>query len=236
MSPIEAHLAGLYRIDASGRSFEVNQWDGGRPPRFHLTRSRDWKGWRIRADVGVELAAALEALAEQEPLGDPIDEPKLAHEAEALLRDGTAGAPPEFTSGPVYAFPATFPSTPTGHRETPLKVRWLQGADSAVLAAMPDWIPDLPHRQPFVVAMLDGQALAVCASVRITAEAHEAGVETHRDARRHGLARAAVAAWAGAVRALGAEPIYSTSWDNLASQAVARSLGLVQIGTDWSLR
>jgi hypothetical protein len=41
--------------------------------------------------------------------------------------------------------------------------------------------------------------------------------------------------WARAVRALGAEPLYSTSWQNAASRAVARKLGLVLYGTDLSI-
>ncbi|HZS91689.1 MAG TPA: GNAT family N-acetyltransferase, partial [Chloroflexota bacterium] len=46
---------------------------------------------------------------------------------------------------------------------------------------------------------------------------------------------AVVAGWARAIRASGRIPLYSTSWDNHASQAVARKLGLVQYGTDLSL-
>jgi hypothetical protein len=60
---------------------------------------------------------------------------------------------------------------------------------------------------------------------------HEAGVETAAASRR-GHAPAVVAAWAAAVRALGAEPLYSTSWQNSASRAVARKLGLVPCGRD----
>ena len=44
-----------------------------------------------------------------------------------------------------------------------------------------------------------------------------------------------VAAWAHAIRAEGRTPLYSTSWDNAASQGVARKLGLVIYGTDFSL-
>jgi predicted GNAT family acetyltransferase len=60
-------------------------------------------------------------------------------------------------------------------------------------------------------------------------------VETLEGYRGRGHAPAAVAAWARAVRATGRIPLYSTSWDNLASQAVARKLGLIPYGADFSL-
>ncbi len=235
MTAIAAHLDALYRTSRDGRSYEINQWDAGEPPRFHLTRSQNWRGWRLRHDLDTELAAALEALVAAEPLGDPRAEPLLARQARALLTGATEGPPPVLRFGPVFRFPEVFPDAPHAPLPPGAEVRALQLSDGNLLSAMPDWLPDLPHRHPFLVALLDGQALAVCASVRITARAHEAGVETHPDARRQGLARAVVAAWARAVRDLGAEPLYSTSWDNSASQAVAQSLGLRLIGTDWSL-
>jgi hypothetical protein len=37
------------------------------------------------------------------------------------------------------------------------------------------------------------------------------------------------------VRELGRMPLYSTSWDNTASRALARSLGLVQYGATLQL-
>jgi predicted GNAT family acetyltransferase len=68
--------------------------------------------------------------------------------------------------------------------------------------------------------------------VRITPAACEAGVETAPGFRGHGHAARVVAAWALAVRDAGQIPLYSTSWQNTASQAVARKLGLRQFGAD----
>ena len=89
---------------------------------------------------------------------------------------------------------------------------------------------DVPHRRPFLAAVEAGHAVSVCASVRITRSAHEAGVETLPAYRQRGHAVSVVAAWAMAVRKLGALPLYSTSWDNIASRQVAASLGMQMLG------
>jgi len=71
--------------------------------------------------------------------------------------------------------------------------------------------------------------------VRITPEAHEAGVESLPEFRGRGYATDVVAAWALLVKSLGALPLYSTSWENTASQAVATKLQLVQYGGDFHI-
>ena len=105
--------------------------------------------------------------------------------------------------------------------------------NAALRETFPDWRADVPLSQPFIVVVDSGRAVALCCSVRITSAAHEAGVETLPESRRSGFAARAVAAWARAVSALGALPLYSTSTDNVASQGVARRLGMHRFGFDF---
>lgn len=106
-------------------------------------------------------------------------------------------------------------------------------ANAGVLSPYLDaWRTDVTQGVPICAVLRDGSAVSICASVRVTEHAHEAGVETHPAFRGAGHAARAVTAWARDVRAGGRIPLYSTSWENTASQAVARKLGLIQFGVD----
>ncbi|MFA6111893.1 MAG: hypothetical protein WDA75_24290 [Candidatus Latescibacterota bacterium] len=60
----------------------------------------------------------------------------------------------------------------------------------------------------------------------------EAGIDTLEAYHGRGYASATVVGWALLVRLVGCLPLYSTSWGNLASQGVARRLGLILYGVD----
>jgi predicted GNAT family acetyltransferase len=108
--------------------------------------------------------------------------------------------------------------------------------DPAVLhPELAPWGPELELRRPCFGMMDGGLVVSICCCARTTPEAAEAGVETATGYRGRGLAAKAVAAWAEAVIASGRVAFYSTSRENLASQAVARKLGAVEFGEDWSL-
>jgi RimJ/RimL family protein N-acetyltransferase len=98
------------------------------------------------------------------------------------------------------------------------------------------WLAEeLPFRLPCAAILHNGAAVSVCCSSRNGPDAAEAGLETVEAFRGRGFAPAVVASWGYAVRESGRTPLYSTSWDNLASQAVARKLGLALYGVDMSI-
>jgi RimJ/RimL family protein N-acetyltransferase len=102
-------------------------------------------------------------------------------------------------------------------------------------AELRDWLPEVAVRHPCFVIAREGRAVAICCSSRRTSRVAEAGVETIPAYRGQGFGAAVVAAWAAEIRALGLLPLYSTSWDNEASQGVARRLGMIRYGIDVSL-
>jgi GNAT superfamily N-acetyltransferase len=227
-----ARLEALYRMNDDGRPLARNQWDGGEPPRLHLLRTPSGNAWRIRADVPAALASELARLCGTEPaLADAGAGPAIAARCEALL--AAASPVTSVWTGPAFGFPGLEDSNDPD-------VVAIDGHNADLLAAcLPDWLPDVPHRRPFMAAICKNEgvrhAVAVCASVRMGPEVHEAGVETHPRYRRRGHALRAVRSWALAVRAAGATPVYSTSWDNEASLAVARRLGLELLGVDYQV-
>jgi RimJ/RimL family protein N-acetyltransferase len=164
-------------------------------------------------------SACLEESAGEEFLTPPYGAPPY----EELL---TRYAPIERQwAGPVYRFPQAL-GHPTG---TAVVAR-----DHAHLLSphLEAWVGDTASCQPLVVFLHEGRAVSVCGSVRTTPRADEAGVDTAPEFRRRGFAREAVLAWARVVRDTGRVPLYSTSWKNTASRALARRLGLVRFGSD----
>jgi RimJ/RimL family protein N-acetyltransferase len=218
------HVEALYR-HVDSRMQSINQWQGGVAPRFFLGRTAEGNLPRFGTDLPDELARKLEELCLKEPSSRELA-PEPVHLPQYLSLLGSHAPIDRIWTGPAYWFSkhVTLLGPATVIRE--------ENAD-LLRGGLESWLPDVPHRRPFLAIVEDGRAVSVCASVRITQAAHEAGVETLPSHRGRGHARSAVAAWANAVRATGAIPLYSTSFDNRASRAVARSLGLVLFGIDF---
>ena len=207
----------LYALDGRGRALHTNEWERKAPPRLHVYRTPDALAMRVAADVPDDVARALaRTLATERPAapGTPL---ACAPDLLALLGAST------FDAGPSWVLEAAAPAPDTDV---------VTAAPALFEHAMGDWLPDVPHRAPFLVLTEAGRARSVSASVRIGPRAHEAGVETAPDARGRGFATRVVAAWAAAVRAAGAAPCYTTSWDNEASRRIAERIGGRLLGED----
>lgn len=217
------HVEALYTFDDAGRMLRVNEPGGVEAPRFFLGRTADGCELRFRRDVGASLVRELTALCTVEPAGDYLR----PHRGWTAYHDLLARSAPIRRSwaGPAYRFPREL-----GEGANALPIT---GENAELLRPhLAEWIDGIALQQPAFALVIDGAAVAVCCGVRVSPAAYEAGVETARAFRGRGYAAQVVAAWAAAVRAMGRIPLYSTSWENGASQAVARKLGLLQYGTD----
>jgi hypothetical protein len=222
---MQMHIQALYVPDVKGQLVAINDGSNKAAPRFFLGRTTQGNIWRFRHDLPETIREALTAVCIQEPL---TDEKQPLYEAE-YLRILAAQAPiTQVWRGPAYWFAKCTPNSLQAVPISEPNAYLLQGE-------LQPWQPDVLACQPFLAVIVGGQAAAVCASVRITDAAHEAGVETAVAQRQKGYAITAVSAWAKAVADLGALPLYSTSNENVASQRVAARLGLVKYGVDFHI-
>lgn len=220
---MQLHVGALYIYDENGRITAINQWDGGAVPRFFLGRTALSNVWRFRADVPDDLVDALTALCLEET-GDVLHEPK--HKEKYIELLAARESVTQVWQGPVYWCSRPVKPITQLVAITETNKHLLEGE-------LKDWLPDVPYRQPFMVAVKDYKAVSVCASVRITDEAHHAGVETAPAFRQQGHAANAVAGWANVLLEKKIIPLYSTSWENIASQNVAKKVGFEFFGTDF---
>jgi GNAT acetyltransferase len=185
--------------------------------------------WALSSEVPAPLAAALaDALAATAP---PDATPAVG------WAPGTAGALVDLLAGVgALAAPARGPAylVPAGRRgpERPDLVAGGRGDEERLRGVMPEH-DRTTLAEPWTVALVDGRVAAVCETARSAPTSVEAGVWTYQPYRRRGLAAVVTAAWACQVE--GRTAFYSTSEDNLASQGVARRLGLRPLGQWWTV-
>jgi GNAT acetyltransferase len=223
---IQMQAQALFVHDKNGRLLRINERNNLNPAaRFFLSRSKSGNLWRTRFDLSPDLSAELERLAAAEPVASDLAEPpRYTAEYARLLQEH---APIISTgAGPGYYLPSNQPHDGV----------MITSENLALLEAHFDWLlTTLADYAPVVAAVVDGKAVAVCFCSRITPTVAEAGLHTDERYRGHGYATKAARGWVTAVCATGRQPLYSTSWTNLASQAIARKLDGVLYGADYTI-
>ena len=223
---MKIQVEALFTQDENGCLRHINEpWGDMEPaPRFFFGYTNEGSIWKFRYDLPDNVVAQLKEVAAEPPPMNSQKIPKNHRQFEDILQ---SHAPIErIWVGPAYRFPEHI-VPPTGAiRLSPENVELLKGDFTKMTS-------ELSSSQPCLAIVEDSQVVSICRSVRASACTHEAGVETLAGYRRRGYAMSVIAAWALAVRALNLIPLYSTSWDNVASQGVAQRLGLVQYGVDY---
>lgn len=225
---MERHLDALYVSDARGRLLRAREPSRLPAPRFHLARTLLGALWRLRADLPADVAIRLARLAGKEaPLGADSAPPEREEFLQRVL--GESEPVTAQWAGPAFGFP----DTARRLADCGAAVRELSVGDAR--RAHPDLgLSETDFgRAGCIGAELNGEIVAVCHCARGDGSGPvEAGVVTASSHRRRGFGAAVVQVWAESVRARGGEPLFSTSWDNSASRALAARLGLVMLGED----
>ncbi len=237
---MELHLRCLYHHDGNDRIVWTRQPNGWPSPLFHLGRTRLANLWRFRDDLEPAAIRELARLAGKEgPLPEGHPPPERMEAIRSVLH--SAGELVVEWRGPAFRFPAVSQAPDPESGALPA-VAVTPENQFLLEESFAETIPELGGRQPCIAAVEGERAVSICYAARPLevkgcepCRAAEAGVETVAAYRGRGLAPRVVAAWGRAVRVQGGEPLYSTSWDNEASLAVARKLGLVFYGEDVAL-
>ena len=223
---MKIQVEALFTQDENRHLQRINEPTGDLEPapRFFFGYTNEGSICKFRHDLPDNVVAQLKEVAAEPFLMNFQKIPKNHRQFEDILQ---SHAPIERVwVGPAYRFPEQI--TP------PSNVIRLSREDAGLLKEdLANIRSELNSSHPCLAIIKDSQVVSICRSVRASAHAHEAGVETLTDYRRRGYAMSVVAAWALAIRALNLIPLYSTSWDNVASQGVARRLGLMQYGVDY---
>lgn len=220
---VRRRVDALFTRDDLGNLLTLNELEPVPPPtpapRIYLGVTAGGIVRGYRADVPPELRRAVEAFCEGAgPLAYSHPAFFTGLQAAMLVHDLGAAAW-EISTGPAYVFPADIPIASGVSIVEP-------GQAELLREHFPFTATWLHERWPCYAVVVDDQAVSICYSARRTGEVAEAGVDTAEAFRGRGYAALVTSAWAHAIRAVGITPVYSTGDDNLASQAVARKLGL----------
>jgi hypothetical protein len=198
-------------IDAAGQLVRIECLDPDTLHRVYVARHDSGDTLFFQAGLPLSLRKKLSRL----PVSDFFEFPERVKVI--LAEDRPAG---DVHIGKSYIFPET--------------IRPSQYPDAVRLAEVDPGLvrrydPGLDLSQKEVYGVLaDGQLVSTCESSRENEYAGEAWVRTLEPYRRRGYARQVTAAWGHALLRCGKVPFYSHKLHNLASQALAQNLGLVQ--------
>jgi hypothetical protein len=229
-------LETLYVLDEAGRILQNREPNGSRGPLFAIIRGPSECAWAVRSDVDPQVSAELAVLAATEPpVVDFRDAPVHAARYCDLLSTAVAQAyphPPVLS--PYHGAAFVFPDRAAGSAAITTSLI----EDEALLAPhFGGWVEGEigQGRAPVVAVLRQRTPVSIAFCARRSDVAAEAGVETLGAFRGQGFATSVVADWARRVRNGGLLPLYSASWDNLPSLAVARKLQLELYATDWNV-
>ncbi len=222
---MDVQVETLFRRDPDGRLVSANEEHAPPVPRFFLGRMRHANLWLSRHDLPANIVRELDRLGWREPVAPTFSGARPAtYEAIRATLQADAPIVAEYF-GASYVFPDSA-NAPRGIvAVSPAQAALLQGP-------MERFVARLRTDQPCQAIVENGVALSVAYTWRWTGCAVAVGVYTLEGYRGRGYASAVVAAWGAAMRRAGRLAFYGHAWDNAASQAVTRHLGLHLIGDE----
>ncbi|WP_100010244.1 GNAT family N-acetyltransferase [Lentibacillus sediminis] len=214
---MEFHVNVLFKNDTENRLTVVNEPPYDAAPRIFVGDTN--LGSVVRYSNTLD-----EGLVEN--LGQVIETNPGANLGEVINILNTERQLDNLWVGPAYVFPDA------SDRTTTKAIQVTHENKELLKHYFPYTFEDFTHKQPCFVIVEDKIPVSICCSARKTTKADEASVFTHENHRGKGFGLEVANAWAKEVQKQGRIALYSTSWNNFASQSVARKLKLLHYGTD----
>jgi RimJ/RimL family protein N-acetyltransferase len=214
---MELHVKVLFKHDLENRITVVNETPFEAAPKIFIGGTKQGNVIRYSYNLNPRMLKDLERILETEqgtPLTQIINLITKEHQLTHVWM------------GPAYVFLNVVEKPSCKVIEVTLENKEL------LKPAFPYTFENFEYKQPCFAIVEDNVIVSLCCSARITSQAAEASLFTHEQYRGKAYAIDVAKAWAAAVQKQGKLALYSTSWDNFASQSVARKLQLVQYGTD----
>jgi GNAT superfamily N-acetyltransferase len=220
----------LYQHDSVGRivNYAGPPGDQGKAPFVFFGRTVLGNLWRVRAGLPDALTRDLFRFAAAEAVVPDLERKPERWAAMRSRIEEFETINIEF-AGPAFRFPNVIEG---GDEATLMR----PGDEERIAASMPGFDGPIEDRDPMFAMIREERPVALAFCATVPGVACEVGVETSPGWRGHGFAGELVAAWAREMRSRGVEPLYSTSWENAASRAVARKLDLILYASDLHLR
>ncbi len=210
------HVKVLFKHNSENRMTVVNEPPYDAAPLIFMGATKDGNVVRYSNSLDVDIVERMEQVVRTDPT-DLVE----------LIKVLSAGCELKNISfGPAYAFPEIREQTSTKAMKVTYENREI------LKPHFPYTFEDFEYKQPCFVIVEDDRIVSICCSARQTSKADEASAFTHEDYRGKAYGVDVTNAWAKEVQKQGRIALYSTSWDNFASQSLARKLHLVQYGTD----
>lgn len=229
-------LRTLFALNSQGRILAAQEPGAPPGPLLSIVRSETQCVWAVGVEVPSHVAEELDhLLATEPPIRDLRSAPINADRCASILQHAFGpGIKANLTQSDGPAF--TFSRVSTFAEGHDAQVVLIQD-DATIQSQFADWETGeiVAGRAPVFAIIEGGRPVSMCFCARRSAEAAEAGLETLISHRGRGFGTRVAAAWGQAVRESGRVPLYSTSWTNAASLAVAQKLRLEPYACDWSV-
>lgn len=205
----------LFVHNQVGRIKSVNEQGNPKAPRFFLSKTREGNITRYHCSLDGEIISKIEKL-----IRERSNHIEIAKIMKVLNEERTVE---NIWMGPAYMFP-------NNSNEPTRVIQITEKNKEHMRENFPNLIEQMEWRQPYFAIVENEQVVSICCSARSTPIAAEASVETVEGFQGKGYGADVVRAWAMSIKEEKRIPLYSTSWDNCASQAVARKLKLINYG------